>query len=65
MKCPICKQDQWIEGKLEARGRAVFVPEHPKFLTVSYPRVAAHACGSCGHVRLSVDAEVLKSATKE
>jgi Domain of unknown function (DUF6487) len=65
MKCPFCKKDQWIEGKLSARSGVSFVPEHPKFLAVSYPRVAAHACGSCGHVRLSVDVEVLKSATKE
>ena len=65
MKCPFCQQDQWIEGKLRARGSAIFVPDHPKFLTTKYPGIAAHACGSCGHVRLGVDVEVLKSATKE
>ena len=46
-------------------GGALFVPDHPRFLTIKYPGIAAHACGSCGHVRLSVDVEVLKSATKE
>jgi len=65
MKCPMCQQDQWIAGKLRTRTPVQFIPDHTKFLIAAYPGIAAHACGSCGHVRLEVDVEVLKSAVKE
>jgi hypothetical protein len=61
----MCQHDEWIEGNLSAAAGVKFVPVHPRFLALSYPGVAAHACGSCGHVRLSVDIEALKSTTKE
>ena len=65
MKCPMCHQDQWIPGKLRTRAHVQFIPDQTRFLIAAYPGIAAHACGSCGHVRLEVDAGVLKSAIKE
>jgi hypothetical protein len=61
----MCQQDEWIEGKLSAAAGLKFVPDRPKFLALRYPGVAAQACGSCGHARLSVDVELLESASKE
>ena len=66
MKCPICQQDEWIEGKLPALNVSqVFVPDRHKFLVSHYPRIAAQACGSCGYLLLSVDVESLKGAMEE
>ncbi len=67
MKCPSCGSESWIDGVAgEARGSAMtFRPRESKFLVLSYPEIAAKACGVCGSVALSVDIEKLKNTLKD
>ena len=65
VQCPACKEPTVEGGRIaNSKGKCYFKPDNSKLILMSYPRLDAFACKSCGNVAFVVDPETLKRSLK-